>query len=137
MLLLSGRYGIDGHLTVIKLETGGVDTTHTRGYTLDDRLTLNTPVYIGGLPPTYQVGHYSMFIYNRLLFHLLVDYEKQHCSMVKKIMWRKKKKKKDYVDLFTHKLHYYSSSVISTQFIKANLRSTILSICIIYKESNH
>ena len=118
MLLLPGRYGIDGHLTVIKLETGGVDTTHTRGYTLDDRLTLNTPVYIGGLPPAYQVGHYSMFIiYNRLLSHLLVDYEKRHCSMVKKIMWGKKKKKEeDYVDLFTHKLHYYSSSVISTVY---------------------
>ena len=53
------RYGIDGHLTVLKMSTGGIAATYTeseRGVTAQDRVTLTSSVYLGGLPRPYAVS---------------------------------------------------------------------------------
>lgn len=51
------RYGIDGQLTVTKLSSGDTAVTNVRGdSTIHNTLTLNTPIYVAGLPNSYSVG---------------------------------------------------------------------------------
>ena len=50
-----GRYGIDGHLTLIRMSDGAITTAHARGRSRQDRLAVNTPVFVGGLPANYMV----------------------------------------------------------------------------------
>ena len=52
------RYEIDGHLTVIRLKDGATTSAHYRSRSKDDRITLNSPLYLGGLPPNYVVSRH-------------------------------------------------------------------------------
>lgn len=38
------------------MSDGAIATDHVRGYAAHDRLSLNTPIYIGGLPINYGVS---------------------------------------------------------------------------------
>ena len=45
------RYGIEIKLTVTRVDTGGTAVEYYRATsTANDKLTLNAPIYIGGLP---------------------------------------------------------------------------------------
>ena len=55
------RFEIDGQLSVTLLSTGGFAVEHMRGQsTTHVRLTLNTPLMVGNLPPGYQVCYYLL-----------------------------------------------------------------------------